>query len=863
MKVRLCCAAVIASMGLFCTNAGALTLKEAVSGVLDTNPVVQERLKNLRKTQQDLKIADSAYYPSVDLQSTYGYTKGGAIKHSTPDTSYRHYTNSLIITQNLFNGFSTTYTVDYQKNRILAASYHYVEKANDMAFQMVGAYLDVIRSYKLLQNAQDSANITERIYKDVLELNKSGFNSNSEVTKIDAALSLAKSNLIVHQNNTLDKEFRFQRIFGRNVNVNELEMPKIDIPLPESKERAVMLAMTNNPSILVSNYNVQGAQSLYKESKSGFYPRIDLQLEQMLDDPHHNNPYESGDDRSRASVVVNWNLYQGGADKARVDKSKSTIHQEVEIQRDLKRQVVEGLSLSWSAYEKLGNQLQQLNRYYEHSKKTLESYKQEYEMGRRTLLDLLSAQNDLINARTQIINAEFDKLFAQYRILDAMGMLVSTLAEDTSAYAKYKDVYTKPFDIKVDVLPVKLDADGDNIVDSLDICDNSVNNNDIKPYGCSEQIKDTDKDGVPNHIDRCKDTRFGTVVDEKGCEAPNSKNKFELSGESFVTKVPVTSANTPAKDSTKGLYDYEYSTNPDQNIQSTEKDNHLMYGNFESIIRYNQINMSGYDKKISKQDFEYIKTVADDIKSKLKDDSTVTVIGHTKSTANKEKSAQSALNYALYVKKHLVNNGLPENIITVESRIDTDRGFTETSMEAALLNDRAMVTLYTPKKIILDSDFDGVIDELDKCPNTPKGHKVDKDGCSIQVELQVFFDYDSHKIRDESYADIENFANFLKEQAVYDTVIVGHASKESELSSPTYNKKLSLRRAQSVKDALVKYGIEEKRISADGKGFDEPIASNDTEEGRAKNRRIEANLIDTSVGGKSKMQEVNDWILGR
>ncbi|MEJ5167754.1 MAG: TolC family protein [Arcobacteraceae bacterium] len=808
-------------------------------------------------------MADSAYYPSVDVQSIYGYTKGGAVKHSMPNASYRHYTNSLQITQNLFNGFSTTYTIDYQKNRILAAAYHYVERANDMAFQTVGAYLDVIRAYKLLQNAQDSANITEQIYNDVLELNKSGFNSNSEVTKIDAALSLAKSNLIVSQNNAVDKEFRFQRLFGRSANVNEFEMPKIDIPMPESKERAVMVAMTNNPSILVSNYNVQGAQALYKESKSGFYPRIDLQLEQMLDDPHHNNPYETGDDRFRASVVLNWNLYQGGADKARMDKSKSTIHQEVEIQRDLKRQVIEGLSLSWSAYEKLGNQLQQLNRYYEHSKKTLESYKQEYEMGRRTLLDLLSAQNDLINARAQIINAEFDKLFAQYRILDAMGMLVTTVAESTSAYAKYQDVYTKPFDIQVDTLPVKLDVDGDNVVDSLDICDNSINNNDIKPFGCSQQEKDTDKDGVPDAIDRCKNTRFGDTVDEKGCSLPNAQNKFESSPASFFTKIAPTTANTPKKEDSKGLYDYEYSTNPDKNIQSTELDNKLMYGNFEKIVRYNQIDMSGYDKKISKKDFDYIKTIAEDIKAQLKDNSVVTVIGHTKATTNKANGAKDSMDYALYVKKHLMNNGVEESLIKVESRIDTDRAFTETSSSAALLNDRVMVTLYVPKKIVLDSDFDGVIDELDKCPNTPQGHKVDKDGCSVQVELKVFFDYDSHKIREESYGDIEKFANFLKEQAVYDTVIVGHASKESELSNPIYNKNLSLRRAQSVKDALVKYGIEEKRVSADGKGFDEPIASNDTEEGRAKNRRIEANLIDTSVGGKNKMQEVNDWILGR
>ena len=80
---------------------------------------------------------------------------------------------------------------------------------------------------------------------------------------------------------------------------------------------------------------------------------------------------------------------------------------------------------------------------------------------------------------------------------------------------------------------------------------------------------------------------------------------------------------------------------------------------------------------------------------------------------------------------------------------------------------------------------------------------------------------------------------FAKE---FKTVITGHASKENRTSA-LYNQKLSLDRASAIKDLLVLNGVESSRIQAVGKGFDEPIASNDTQEGQAKNRRIEAELI--------------------
>lgn len=158
-------------------------------------------------------------------------------------------------------------------------------------------------------------------------------------------------------------------------------------------------------TILVSKYNIQGAQALYREKKSKFYPTIDLEAEQVFNDYSKGQTLDSPDDRQRVYLVLNWNLYSGGAHKADLQKSRSTIYKETEIQRDLKRQILEGLELSWNAYDLLGNQLEELYKYYEFSLETLENYKDEYDMGRRTLLDLLTAQNDLINSKSQIINA--------------------------------------------------------------------------------------------------------------------------------------------------------------------------------------------------------------------------------------------------------------------------------------------------------------------------------------------------------------------------------------------------------------------------------------------------------------------------
>jgi len=143
----------------------------------------------------------------------------------------------------------------------------------------------------------------------------------------------------------------------------------------------------------------------------------------------------------------------------------------------------------------------------------------------------------------------------------------------------------------------------------------------------------------------------------------------------------------------------------------------------------------------------------------------------------------------------------------------------------------------------IDADSDGVNDFKDACLETPQGYYVDLQGCESFVIIYPDFSKNSISISEDVEKDINILVNFLIERPQINIKITGHSSRTA-VSGDAYNLKLSKKRADMFKEELLKRGVSKARILTAGKGFHQPMLSNDTEEGRAKNRRLEIEFLE-------------------
>jgi OOP family OmpA-OmpF porin len=160
--------------------------------------------------------------------------------------------------------------------------------------------------------------------------------------------------------------------------------------------------------------------------------------------------------------------------------------------------------------------------------------------------------------------------------------------------------------------------------------------------------------------------------------------------------------------------------------------------------------------------------------------------------------------------------------------------------DQAALDEAVKNIFYDEFNVVVDpdTDGDGVPDSRDKCPNTPLGAIVDARGCWIAA-YGNFFDFDKADLKEQYLPHIRRIADVLKAHPDLNVVLDGHTDN---VGSEEYNLKLGERRALAVRDALVEFGVEEERLKYASYGKTMPIADNETEDGRALNRRVEINV---------------------
>lgn len=475
--------ALLAGFFMFNTQAQGLDLSDYITDTLSAHPSVQEQVHIFRQVARDQDIAASGWKPSVDLQASSGKYESESPFTGPDRVDYSSTRTELSITQNLFNGFDTEYQLEQTQARIRSSLYEIYDTADNIALEAIQAYLEVLKQHKLYQLASENVTSHENILSQIRERSNSGVGRRSQLQQTEGRVARAHASLIAQQNNLQDAMTQMHQILGRYIQSSDLSKPKLP-PHPGMEiDDLIDQALANHPAIRVASYNIQAAQSDYHRSKRNNYPRLDLKLAKEVGDDL--NGLEGDTDNLSLVLNMSYNFYRGGADQAERKKKISAIHEQQQFAVRVRRQVINTLRLAWVADQSLNRQLKFLSTHIVKSRETVASYREEFFIGQRDLIDLLDAENELNTAKNQHTHAYFDAIAARYRIYEGVGTLFDVL--NLHATVGEEDLNISRIQAKgIDSLPLATDRDVDKEQDFSDHCDNTLKNDRVNTFGCKD-----------------------------------------------------------------------------------------------------------------------------------------------------------------------------------------------------------------------------------------------------------------------------------------------------------------------------------------------------------------------------------------
>ena len=438
-------------------NLHAQSLENAVATALDSHPDIRQSFARFKSKEEDVNRASAGYFPTVDLTAGYGYeytdTPGNrinAIAGNDGKTEMARGELGISIRQMLFDGMLTTNEVDRTKFEASAEQWTLISNAEDLALNVSKAYLNFIKTTELVKLSEKNIASHQEIYNQIKERTDSGLGSIADLSQVTGRLARAQSNMIAARNNHLDARSQFVRLV--NTQPQDLVLPVPDANmLPTNKEQGLLLAIEKHPIIRSAQQDVSAAQSFKNVVKSNYYPTLSLELDANADNDLAgengitNLGANVGGHRNDASIMLRlrYNLFAGGKDIANERGAAYKVSEAQEINYSAHRQVTESYGLAWNAYEMLALQKKYIKQHIITANDTHIVYKQQFELGQRSLLDLLDTENELFQARKDYLDAEFNELSARYRLLNVTGQLLNSLKVTRSSAWEGEHDYTQ------------------------------------------------------------------------------------------------------------------------------------------------------------------------------------------------------------------------------------------------------------------------------------------------------------------------------------------------------------------------------------------------------------------------------------
>jgi len=509
------------------------TLKEAAQEAVLKNPEVMSRWHAFKAATENIDVVKGRNRPKVDL--TAGVARE---RQDTPtiDDTYTRSGLSLVLNQMLFDGYATRNELA-KFNYAQRVRYNELLDASEMAaMEAMRAYTDVLRYRKLHRLAQENYVQHRSVFEQIQQRVQSGVGRRVDLEQANGRLALAESNLLTEASNLHDVSARYQRIVGTLPSEQMAELPVLDAGIPAESELALRAAYTQHPALQAAQENIVAAQSDAKIRHAAFLPRVDLRARQ--DVGSNLNGVDGSHNLTNLELLLNYNFYNGGADKA----AERQYWEQVEVAKDLRdkacRDVRQTLFIAYNDVKRLKEQLVYLGQHQQSIEKARDAYRKQFDIGQRTLLDLLDTENELFEAKRAYQRAHYDYFFAMGRTHAGMGNLLTAMGlphlDTANLVPADEKAAFDPDAVCPPDIPSQYNVDKDKIFAEA-IAAAGVAVPVATPAAATTALtavsaNDKDGDGVADAQDSCPDSAKGAKVDDRGCQY---KAIMELKGVNF------------------------------------------------------------------------------------------------------------------------------------------------------------------------------------------------------------------------------------------------------------------------------------------------------------------------------------------
>lgn len=410
----------------------AIELKDAVAQTLNDSPEVRARLHQFRSSRAEQGLARAGFLPSIDIGHAQGRELAPAQRQaagtSVPSTLSR-WGWSASLTQNLFNGFQTLYQVRQQDHAGKAQYFQFVDMSEQQALEASRAYLDVLRQRRQLAVAQENYDSHHKIYQKirqkVLPESGIGVGAGVDLEQAGGRLALAESNLLTVKANLADVAARYARVVGSAPDATMTPPRAIPWTVP-ADPAALQTLLTRSPANRAARESVRAARQAVHARRGAFLPTVDLRAR---------HDWGSGvagvragsHDRKQFEVVASFNLSRGGADKARLGMAAEALNGALAERDKSCRMTRQQLEMASNDYFKLRRKIDFLRQHAQSSEKVRNAYWDQFEISRRSLLDVLDSENELFQSKAALIDGETDLQLAQLRSAATAGRLLVSL----------------------------------------------------------------------------------------------------------------------------------------------------------------------------------------------------------------------------------------------------------------------------------------------------------------------------------------------------------------------------------------------------------------------------------------------------